>query len=373
MEVEDSSKSKAYYANTLGYMYYYGRGNGGVPQYEEAFKWFSMGAAGGVYESRYKICDMLSQGLGIPKDELAAAHGIWDLYYENLKLIREGHFDTKFADIALRAGRIKERGIGCEKDMEAAYYHYLQARYAIKMRMALVENYGDEKVAANIEEALTQVYPQTTFSGHVPGHKSPMQWEIELHGLRHLLGEQLGDGRRFSLKVKSRKDDEVVLVFKPVKRTDEKYAPKMFLTIPEAGFCGMAKKLVVRMSDVSFPDIPAEGQSVVFDDIDCSMAFKTYSFTLYGETVAFICGVASAGPDQFENQRSHRMAVVQFRPGGESHEYLMGDVDLKPGDEVRVPVERASDRTARVAKVVDKVESELALPLRRYGTVIGRA
>lgn len=32
-------------ANTLGYIYYYGRCNGGVPEYEKAFKYFSIGHA----------------------------------------------------------------------------------------------------------------------------------------------------------------------------------------------------------------------------------------------------------------------------------------------------------------------------------------
>ena len=50
----------------------------------------------------------------------------------------------------------------------------------------------------------------------------------------------------------------------------------------------------------------------------------------------------------------------------------MGDVALKPGDMVLVPVAGCSDRTAYVAKVVEKVESELAYPLKQYGTVIER-
>ena len=44
-----------YFANTLGYIYYYGRCNNGIPEYEKAFQYFSVGAAHDVIESMYKI------------------------------------------------------------------------------------------------------------------------------------------------------------------------------------------------------------------------------------------------------------------------------------------------------------------------------
>ena len=55
-------------ANTLGYTFYYGRCNGGVPEYEEAFKYFSIGHAYSYFESTYKLADMFTHGYGVVKD-----------------------------------------------------------------------------------------------------------------------------------------------------------------------------------------------------------------------------------------------------------------------------------------------------------------
>ena len=39
-------QDKAFYANTLGYIYYYGRTNKGVPEYEAAYKYYAIGMCG---------------------------------------------------------------------------------------------------------------------------------------------------------------------------------------------------------------------------------------------------------------------------------------------------------------------------------------
>ena len=62
----------AEYANTLGYIYYYGRCNGGEPEYEKAFPQFSYAAANGVFEAIYKLGDMYSHGYGCRKSEETA-------------------------------------------------------------------------------------------------------------------------------------------------------------------------------------------------------------------------------------------------------------------------------------------------------------
>ena len=53
----------------IGYIYYYGRCWDGQPQYDEAFRYFSVGAAGGIYESRYKLADMFAKGYGVVQNK----------------------------------------------------------------------------------------------------------------------------------------------------------------------------------------------------------------------------------------------------------------------------------------------------------------
>lgn len=143
--------------NTLGYIYYYGRCNDKKPEYDLAFKYFSVGAANGVYESMYKTADMYIAGKGVPKSEKAGAAILLGMYKENKENFCNEEKGCKFADVALRVGGLFERGCGVEQDDEIAYYHYLEAEYAIGIRMMELDYYGDERVCNNIREALMRV------------------------------------------------------------------------------------------------------------------------------------------------------------------------------------------------------------------------
>jgi len=53
-----------YAANALGYICYYGFASHGLPEYQEAFRYFSYSAMAGVDESVYRAADMLLAGKG---------------------------------------------------------------------------------------------------------------------------------------------------------------------------------------------------------------------------------------------------------------------------------------------------------------------
>jgi len=143
--------------NTLGYIYYYGRCNNKVPQYDEAFKYFSVGAAHGIYESMYKVADMFISGKGCIKSPSAGAKIITSMYSDNRDAFCDEAFEGKFADVALRVGGLYEKGIGMDEDICEAYAFYKEALYAINKRINLYDFYGDSKVKKNIVEALERV------------------------------------------------------------------------------------------------------------------------------------------------------------------------------------------------------------------------
>ncbi|WP_029318851.1 sel1 repeat family protein [Butyrivibrio sp. AE3004] len=141
-----------YYANTLGYIYYYGRCNEGVPEYEKAFQYFSIGFAHDVIESMYKIADMFLAGKGCIKSPETSAHIIHKLYYGCRPDFCMGD-DAKFADVALRmAAHYQRNGRYSE-----AFYHYLEADYAIKKRLKKSDFFGDKKVQDNITKSIAEV------------------------------------------------------------------------------------------------------------------------------------------------------------------------------------------------------------------------
>ena len=141
-----------YYANTLGYIYYYGRCNNGVPEYEKAFQYFSVGAAHDLYESMYKIADMFLGGKGCIKSPETSAHIVFKLYQDSRPKFCTGE-DAKFADIALRWAAHWQR----RERYSDAFYHYLEADYAIKKRLKKSEFFGDKKVQENITKSIEEV------------------------------------------------------------------------------------------------------------------------------------------------------------------------------------------------------------------------
>ncbi|MDO4648196.1 MAG: hypothetical protein Q4B26_06050 [Eubacteriales bacterium] len=148
LNVNPSEKRKAVYANTLGYIYYYGRCNDKIPEYEKAFQMYSIGAAGGMIESMYKLADMYLGGKGVPQNSLAGENIIQWIYNHHYKDFLWGD-GGKIADLALRIGSLEaEKG----HDRWALFY-LTQADYAIRKRMP-EGHYGDQKVFRSIQEQL---------------------------------------------------------------------------------------------------------------------------------------------------------------------------------------------------------------------------
>ena len=140
------------YANTLGYIYYLGRANNGVAQDDLAFKYFSIGAAAGNYESLYKLADMFIAGRGVVKNKEIGEGIYYDLFNENKAIFEDEHFNCKFADIAYRVGSTYLDGENSQ--YIPAYYYFLMAKFAIDKRMLYFDYYGDSTVKKNIEEAI---------------------------------------------------------------------------------------------------------------------------------------------------------------------------------------------------------------------------
>ena len=136
------------YPNTLGYICFYGR-NTGKRNYREARKWFEKGAALNVIESTYKLADMLAEGLGGPADPVRALYMYVQMYLFCRIEFEGGRKDSKFADTALRMGRVYHEGKILEKNDMQALGYLLEAKYAIDWRKQYGE-YGDDTVERNI-------------------------------------------------------------------------------------------------------------------------------------------------------------------------------------------------------------------------------
>ena len=145
-------------ANSLGYIYYYGRVNGGKPQYKKAFHYFSIGhVAGGIYESTYKLGDMFRDGKGVAKDTRTAIRLYLTVYSDTVDQYNQGHYECKHADICLRIGSCYMDGEGFMKDDDEAYKFLREAEDAIRKRIEVADYYGDQTVLEKIEDRLREI------------------------------------------------------------------------------------------------------------------------------------------------------------------------------------------------------------------------
>ena len=347
IETVEYMPDRAFYANTLGYIYYYGRCNNDIPQYEEAYKYFSFAAFNEIYEAQYKIADMYKNGYGVIKSAETANSIIWKLYEENKKYIANGEFDCKFADIALRVGNFYRNDEDIEEsDFEEMLYYYMQAYYAIRMRMKCGDYYGDNRVCTAIQEALAE-------TKELMGFKALKK--TDYYSLAGIFNDTLSVGNKLELKIKALKNNRYKMTFKTHSRK------RMFITIPDLELCGMYEKLDVILKTDEIIKEDLIGKTLLVDKIyhNDFMYDNESVLELNGEYVFEITAPTKA------LEKIYRIASVCFNEGGRLYDYLCEDDSIKENDIVTVTA-NGEKKSVRIVRVLTRKESELSLPVSKY-------
>lgn len=253
--------------NTLGYIYYYGRCNDNQPQYDEAFKYFSVGAAGGVFESVYKLADMFIGGKGVPKSEKAGAKLILGIYEDNYDFFCNEVFDGKFADVALRVGGLYEQGIGVVQDYEEALYYYNEAKYAISKRREVTDFFGDEKVSKSIEESYERVKAKLAddYFKEKIFFDAPAVIGVMLSNSTALDVEIIREGNDYYIKAERYASEEM-----------NKY---MLLNLPECKYCELTNVVKVKLKDPTIVDFDEMPKRAFIDYIRAGSIENTWVFS----------------------------------------------------------------------------------------------
>lgn len=352
-DIEDDDEHRAAYADTLGYIYYYGRCNRGEPEYELAYKYFSYAAFFGIYEARYKVADMLKNGYGVPRSQTAAERIIFELYGENIKYIQNGEFGSKFADVALRMGGIYDNENNGE--YYKALYYYTQAEFAIRMRMLHFDHYGDTKVCENITAALEGVKKRLGYRALKSG----------VYRSLFFMDGELSDGRKCDVFIKKQREMTYKITFVPHVRTGEKSERKMFITLPEIGVCGLLPKLTVTyraytpldeaLTDRVITVDERQGMTLLYDGAPV--------FEINGEIVIRNGGAVRS--------KMYRFVSVSFG-SPKLYDYLCDDPSVGVGDTVWVNA-AGEEKQVTVCRVYEKKESELSFPIRVYKSVLRKS
>ena len=256
------------YPNTLGYLCYYGR-HTGKQNYEEARKWFEKGHELQMIESTYKLADMLSGGLGGPEDKDRALRLYLHMYFWCREEFESGIKESKFADTALRMGRMFHEGkIVKKNDMEALSY-LLEAKYAIDWRKQYCE-YGDETVEKNILRLIDECDKPD---------EEVQNWSQFRLGLGMVPDHLITEDTRMTIDIEV--DDQGVarLEFRR-KRTDGKKPNRILWPIAPAMKCLMTDSVVLYGAEIRRIWQKSPGETVLCDRYEYDKDKETYEFYL---------------------------------------------------------------------------------------------
>lgn len=246
------------YANTLGYIYYYGRCSGGVPEYEKAFHYFEISAANGMYEGMYKLADMYRHGYAC-KQSSRTARALYEMVYaESFKAFLKGEH-ANFADAALRMGNVYAKGIDEETDPVAAYFFYVQADYAARLRAKEDDFFGNTTVVINVRKALEETRTQLSedfFKDH-------MDYEIP-----EFFSQLTEENNRCELRKIVRADGHTELTAKRIPTRSVPEPENILITIPELTFCKRTKEASFTVEDPARIWFKDDRDSVRFDYCD---------------------------------------------------------------------------------------------------------
>lgn len=223
-------------ANSLGYIYYYGRTNNGVSDYEKALKYFTIAQMAGITEAKYKLCDMLTEGKGFPaKMPEIAFKSISNMYNELLNEFRGENYSCEFADVAVRMGNYYyDLAKEDHRSLFFAYQYYMIAKYALELRMKHDPQYGDESVM----KRLLPKYQDAKERFH-----KDLQDNNAANGPLNILEDFLLNNTA-RVQVRKLKDTKykIIITMNPVNQNNAFYT-KELVAIPHLDYCKLISKI----------------------------------------------------------------------------------------------------------------------------------
>lgn len=252
------------YAEMLGCIYYFGKCSGGVPDYDKAFKCFSIGSDALLPESTFRLSDMYCNGQGVWKDEILGTSVLKRIYIELLHDITEEHIHEDFADIAYRMGNIAKFGLGStDVDLNLAYFFYLQARFALCSRE--INDPDSAKLYSDIEMAMGDIKP--VIDRGADSERIKLSNDSPASSLDAIIHLGLDDGY-IKMRYAYPGMDNLKLNLTFYKDRACTVRRKIFVTFPQFDYCGYADGFIIEAKNVKiFEDYQTDEE----DDDDTSV------------------------------------------------------------------------------------------------------
>jgi len=280
-------------ANSLGYIYYYGHCNNGVPQYEEAFKYFSYAALDGIDESIYLVADMLIHGTGVRKNVDMGMEMLVTGYRETLIDICQGNFDSRFAEYAYRMGIASKEGLIYGLGNRDSYRFFLEAKLALEKRKKLNFSSDKEKledieaVLAEMSETLNLDLDRDEIKADYPIFINQMyddKFPVKV-GIYKKKGAS-----DYTLKISRFSFNDILGGIKRDLDEDlaEEYVPKILVTYPELSYCDIVSEIEFRLEEGQILKMPEDKTFFYSDGFRKNEMTNAMEFYAHGEIVAAI-------------------------------------------------------------------------------------
>lgn len=351
---------KAMAANTLGYIYYYGRCNNGVPQYEEAYKYFSLAAFYGYYEAVYKVGDMIRDGRGTFKNEEAAFRMYQWVYGENYQRFLNNS-DCVLSDAALRLASCYQHGTGTYKDLKKAYHYYLIARTAIDERMKVSNFFGLNKVSASIRTGLDEVRKELG---------DEVNQKYALIEMPYFLEHSLLDQKVKKLEVKiSEIKAGYNIVIKRISENQWIDGSNLLLCIDDISYCKKTNEFKFYLPKEQMIEDRSEGKKIQIDNYKIKKGeihFYCKKALIFSTTVDFWQMKAEK---RTGSNKMHQFVSIEFEKEGRHYDYLCDGIEVNEGDIVTVPGMQGPVEV-KVLRVFEQSEADAPLEITRYKSVI---
>lgn len=284
------------------------------------------------------------------------------VYAESFKAFLKGEH-ANFADAALRMGNVYAKGIDEETDPVAAYFFYVQADYAARLRAKEDDFFGNTTVVINVRKALEETRTQLSedfFKDH-------MDYEIP-----EFFSQLTEENNRCELRKIVRADGHTELTAKRIPTRSVPEPENILITIPELTFCKRTKEASFTVEDPARIWFKDDRDSVRFDYCDWNDEEGRFEFYYDDELTAWsdskkyrFYGTPADKPSGPE----YRLVSVRFGASGRSYDYICDDRTVQAGDHVIVNG-YDGETVVEVVKVTVKRESELGLPVERYKRIV---
>lgn len=215
------------------------------------------------------------------------------------KFISEGsgHYRCRFADIAYEMGDAYRKGEGGTIDIEQAYVYYLQAEYALTLRLQVRRNTEDEAFLARVRLILTQLRQRLGYGSE--------RLYVSVHPF--VLFQALSEGHELMISLRRMKSGRIKVVGARIPKSGKQECPRsrMLITYDHFHYCELKDFVITYAQNVKGiwyeenPDcIRIDSVSVILDEIGGNRT----EFYYRGKLVAYICAedyVVSSGRPRY--------------------------------------------------------------------------